>query len=478
MQHDQSFGSFADASASLGAMPGGHEDHFWLPNADPSAEFWDLPQDMSLGLGMEMDFGSATAPVFPTSTPSHRHSASFDWNQDIPLFQDAQPIPTAPSNQLTSPNPGITSPNQSKAAPPRRQRALAPKPPPSEQASFSSANAAAVSGNGLQPAVNFSGDTGALSSRPGTAASLDLNFGMPDTSGAHMSQPSLPANGARRSNNTKKVQPPNVPDRTFSSSPIKSTNGRPKLARTMSENRGKRPAARAPAPHQPPTGARVGNNDPIPRPSGRMSPLKRKHRLSALASIPESASKAGARPKVQFIIDSKGHARAEYTKPELGLTLSQSAINLPHRRESDDSDESSDDDDPIIIPSRNTSFNASFALPDPRKPVGSIFHSTQRSVSDRSTSAEAVRTPLDFESESEAATHETQGGGNAASELLKVVGNRQKRSFNKSSLTHHYNPLISPTSLGAPGFDTDGQEVRCVCNRNAANPEDGFMIQW
>jgi hypothetical protein len=160
-----------------------------------------------------------------------------------------------------------------------------------------------------------------------------------------------------------------------------------------------------------------------------------------------------------------------------------------------DDEDSSSDDEPIIIPSRTSSFNASFALPDPLKPVGSIFHSSRRSVSDRSTSSIGAHDGMggsqhDGESETETFMHERRDKvGDATSELRKVMEDRKKRSNQMGGAgqhrylqTNNLGPFrgdtISPSTLTDSSLMTDRQDIRCVCSRKGADGGDGFMIQW
>jgi hypothetical protein len=166
-------------------------------------------------------------------------------------------------------------------------------------------------------------------------------------------------------------------------------------------------------------------------------------------------------------------------------------------------EDSSSDDEPIIIPSRNSSF----VLPDPQKPTSSsIFHTSQRSISDRSTSTYVshggdgpLGSQVEVESDAETVMNEPPAdkGGDAASELRKVVESRQKRAppppnashrsqrFSSGSFGNYPQNMISPTtvadaSLLTPSTDQrNGHAVRCVCNRNES-PRDGegLMVQW
>lgn len=177
------------------------------------------------------------------------------------------------------------------------------------------------------------------------------------------------------------------------------------------------------------------------------------------------------------------------------ITRSRSSRELSASRRSWESsdDDSSTDEEPIIIPSRTGSFNASFALPDPRKPVGSIFHSGRRSISDRSRSAStpSLVTPTEGDSDPETimADH-PEGGGDAASELRKVVEDRQKRSMlmenvrsqqrilgPSSSGNFQASSISPPISMADSTYRMNGHRIRCVCRRNEADEENGYMLQ-
>jgi hypothetical protein len=161
-----------------------------------------------------------------------------------------------------------------------------------------------------------------------------------------------------------------------------------------------------------------------------------------------------------------------------GISHSQSArVGLGRGSQDSEDDSSETDDEPIIIPSRNASFNASFALPDPLKPVGSIFHSSRRSLSDKSTSTiEGISNGLhDEESEAETVMGEQkEGGGDAASELRKVMESRQRRSLQNGRL--HPGNSQSPTPQMS-AWPMEGRGVRCVCNRNRTDESEGYMMQ-
>ncbi|KAJ4420584.1 hypothetical protein N0V82_004252 [Gnomoniopsis sp. IMI 355080] len=267
--------------------------------------------------------------------------------------------------------------------------------------------------------------------------------------------------------------------------------GRPNLSRSFSEsarggkrtvggNRNPLPAlapARPVTVHQPsvpPRPASQGNGRAQTQsgPSGgRRSPVKslQHHRLSSLTSIPENRSNSLARSNtakrasVKFVIDENGRARAETVadddddepesdagnEPMLPVSKNSAqrnswagplSVSTPVPIE-DEEYSSSSDDEPIIIPSRNTSFN----YPDPPKSSGSANsrppttsssivsqnRTRHRSVSDRppfrqSSNLDLVHDAMDVDPPQQ---HQHQqprpstGGslGDAAAELRKVM---------------------------------------------------------
>ncbi|OLN93918.1 PHD finger protein 20 [Colletotrichum chlorophyti] len=473
-------------------------DMFGFPLSAPSntsTSFWDPAADMS---AMDIDF-SFGPNIFQ---PGHRHMPSFDASQ---MFQETTTLP--PSN------------NQTNAQSVKRTRPLAPKPVRhnvhSSSADISMASASfSTSADDPFGIVSPGGpgvDPGMLFSRRPPSASMDV--AVPVTQGsaqfalaaATETQSRAPMHGdVRRSMSTRELAPSKLSPHILGSSPTK-LHGRPSgLQRSVSESRGRRRLPNtalpklAPAIQPKPQGniaPAVGPSRPLSRPSGRISPLKQQHsRLSSLTSIPETSSPR-PRTSVKFTIDSKGRARAETT---VVMDESQSdnmegrpvAREMPRREKSWDSedDESSTDDEPIIIPSRNTSF----ALPDPRQPSSaSLFHSSRRSVSEHSSSSfGASPSQHDAESEAETVINEAQGkGGDAASELRKLVENRHRRPqapgsqrsqrFASGSFRDHQGGLVSPTafteaSLPSPSKTT--YNVRCVC-RNSGDRQGEYMVQ-
>ncbi|UNI14013.1 hypothetical protein JDV02_000697 [Purpureocillium takamizusanense] len=502
MQNDQPFGQpdFADPShQDLTALVANPSDLFSYPLSAPATapvNFW----DPSMSMGMDLDFGAPGPNMFQSPNPSlHHHTGSFDWNADIQLFQDT-----------TVPPP---SSNQENVQPVRRERTLAPKPSASDALAVTTAMTAVPATQptalddpfGLVP-HGHGVDPGLLSSRPQTSA-MDSQFNGQAESESGSAEEAIVASskshssgGLRRSNSVKGARAGKLPDRALASSPIKTSAARPGLGRSYSENRGKRALGRGSLPTLAPAARPVlqaGSGTSMPaarsggRSSGRVSPSKTMPRISSLASIPETSPQHRPRTSVRFTIDAQGRARAETTvigeSASVGRRVPRSkssrdvssSLSL-HSSEDDDST----DDEPIIIPSRNNSFNASFALPDPRKPVGSIFHSSRRSISDRSASNSAN----DAESEAETVVNERQSkGGDATSELRKVVEDRQKRSsrmesvrsqrFVSTNLGHYTGGIISPTSLTESSYGPESQGVRCVCDSTAPDEAGGFMVQ-
>ncbi|KAL7936335.1 hypothetical protein V8C35DRAFT_321191 [Trichoderma chlorosporum] len=509
MQDDRAYGhpDFSDSFQGhhdMTAMIGGADDMFVYPmSAPPSqANFWDP------AMGMDLDFSTAGATFFQ---PSHRHTGSFDWNSDIQLFQDPVPPPPPPSSNQENVQPNAQNMHQ----PARRERMLAPKPPVTGQSAAPVAATALFQGSmedSYGVVTPMEGvDPGLLYSRPPTASmNADFNPAMNAASADVVMETNNSRTMAqtRRTNSLKEAKRGKMPDRT--SSPVKAM-GRPEMNRSLSEGRAKKAGGRGALPTLAPAArplSQSGNSNANAEAgksarssaSGRMSPLKSQRRLSSLASIPESASQpqlSRPRTSVRFTIDAHGRARAETTVvvEEAGsITRSRSSRELSSARRSWESsdDESSTDEEPIIIPSRAGSFNASFALPDPRKPVGSIFHSSRRSVSDRSRSAStpSLVTQIDGESEAETVlTDHQERGGDAASELRKVVEDRQKRSIQIENSRSQHRILstsssgnfkassISPVSMADSSYRTDGGGIRCVCGGNQRGEENGYMVQ-
>ncbi|XXH04986.1 3-isopropylmalate dehydrogenase [Hypoxylon texense] len=472
------------------------------PSFGDSNMFWDA--DMN---GMDIDFATS-GHVF--QTPSHRPMNSIDWGKSNELFQETGAAPPPPPQQQSQEN----------NAPARKERVLAPKPPP-QNLDTSAADTSMFASSFPASAdesfnMNQSGgvDPGLLFTRPPSS-------GMEPAPLDPMSQPPLMQSfsqpepitlvakptkrgGVRRTGSTKEAG--KKINRATASSPIKPSD-RPGLSRSFSEKINRKPAGRANLPNLAPATRPVSQSSGRSvsqgsRPNGRISPLKsHNHRLPSLSSIPETQTpRPRTQTSVKFTIDSKGRARAETTT----IVVDDDDDQIPtvrrrkeHRGKerswasSENDDDSSTDDEPIIIPSRNTSF----ALPQPQKPSSYAFHSSQRSVSDQSTSSlgiyynELEPAVDDPESEAETVMNMAGGsnGGDAASELRKLVESRQKRIPNESFAPRlaygSASSTITPSPLKngnhrTPSSDR-GNRIRCVCN-TASNHVNGnnYMVQW
>ncbi|KLO94774.1 Uncharacterized protein Y057_4500 [Fusarium fujikuroi] len=517
MQNDQYFGqpdftgnSQQQQQHDIAALMASSGDMFAYPMTAPAATpntFWDP------SMGMDFDFSASPSNVFQTTPVQHghhRHTGSFDWNSEVPLFQD----PNAPFASAGS------DPMQTM----QRDRPLAPKPMGSAGVTTASAAMSAAlsaplddpfglgqSMNGVNPGLLFEPPHNSVLDNP---ALIPVTQAGSAEATIFQSRSRTPlGENIRQSTSMKDLRATKAPDRALAPSPVKA-NPRPGMGRSFSENRGKRaqpqnrPVLPKLAPARPVSQASNGSisdnappNRPIAKSTGRLSPMKSQHRLSGLASIPEGPAlqHQSTRTAVKFTIDSRGRARAETTivpnewdwEPSTnhpGLTRDRS--RTPRDLGPSDDDESSSDDEPIIIPSRNNSFNASFALPDPLRPVGSIFHSSRRSVSDRSTSSihdTIGGSQHDADSENETMMYERKDKiGDAASELRKVMEDRRKRSNPMGRGQHrsfqggHFGPFRgdsnSPSTLTESSLITD-RHVRCLCNRKGADEGDGSMIQ-
>lgn len=472
-----------------------------------SQVFWD--PDPSMG-SMDFDF-AASGAMF--QSPNH-HAAvameSLDWPRSNDMFQQESGV-APPSNQATKP-------------PHRRERVLAPKPPTQSQANDSQDSGM------LGPAYTTSAgapfgmssqrggvDPGMLFSRPPSSRMEPATL---DSLGPAASAPPLPQpaplqsparlpRALRRSASTKETVPSRRLD--VAAGPSAKSTSRPVLSRSFSENRGRKKLSRASAlpplapaaqPGAPQNGRAVSQ---VSRSSGRLSPSKRHHRLCSLTSIPEDHGPK-TRTSVKFTIDSRGRARAETTT----VLVDNSEETTPRAiRYSKDvgygegnaglsDDESSSDDEPIVIPSRNTSF----ALPDPLQPTSSHLFPPSQRVREVSTSSlgiynnEAAQGALGDEdevgSEAETVMNEPRRKyGDAASELRKVVEDRQKRPAVKPNplvVTNKARPQsasssvsrlsVGETSLPTPASSQD-HIVRCICKQTESPPDSSdFMVEW
>ncbi|EJP68891.1 PHD-finger domain-containing protein [Beauveria bassiana ARSEF 2860] len=475
MQYEQSFHQpdFTEATHphDITTLMANSGDMFHYPLSAPAAataNFWD-PQ---ASMGMDLDFNTAAPGMFPSPGTGHRQTGSFDWNNNVQLFQDPGMLPPSSNQENVQPQQSVNlSMNQ------YTQQLDDP---------FAMMN----NGELVDPNLMM-GQNGAM---PAFAAAEQAIPAPGVPARKTTSKPKLNRAGNNKSTSTAKV-----PDRKLASSPLKHPRNALQPPAGDSQGRGKlirsntlptlAPAARSMAQV---AGGSADGGRPMARPSGRISPAKNQRRLSSLASIRETST-AVQRAPVRFTIDARGRARAETTmmgqsSMTQSLPRSKSNRDLPSRSTWDaSSDDESEDEDPIIIPSRTNSFSASFALPDPRKPVGSIFHRPRRSTSDRSSSSAGgeIGHPNGDESEAETILNEQRGrGGDAASELVKLVESRQKRLSQPNmpgrlltNLGDFRSDTVSPSSLAESGYGTDAQGVRCVCKRSGSS-KNAFMVQW
>ncbi|KAK0646182.1 hypothetical protein B0T16DRAFT_390661 [Cercophora newfieldiana] len=480
MQNDQGFGQ-SDFMGNPQQQPGmggfvtTPSDMFSYPLSAPAGaqafggqrSFWDA--DMG---GMDIDFSTNGNNVF--QSPG---SANWATNQ---FLQGAGPVhdqgdENTPTGKRDHP---MTSqaPMQTLGTSAAEQVLFAASFPTSMEDPFGIAN----NGGGVNPGLLFS--------RP-PSSSLDLAFQAPAQlntapaplaphemhTGRRVTAPKPSRRGELRRSASEVEIAPKKQDRVTASSPIK-PSGRPGLSRSLSESRGKNSMSRsslptlAPAPRaQPLTLNTAGAGRPVisqpKRGSGRTSPLKGHHqRLPSLSSIPETAGPR-TRTHAKFMIDANGRARVETTvivdddddaPPTVRKRHSAQPLSRQRWASSEDDDDSSTDDEPIIIPSRNTSF----ALPDPLKPTSiHPFHSSQRSVSERSTTSYTTfrSSQDDGDSDRETvindATPTGKTSGDAASELRKLRESRRMMPLSAKPRRH------KPTHA-LDGFEKSGG--KCV----------------
>lgn len=500
MHDGQNFGhtDFLETSQphDMNDLLGDVGDMFGYPISAPVTapeSFWDTS---NMALSMDIDFSNPGASLFqypttPSHRPSgsfassHRPSGSFDWNSEVPLFEAPQARPT--------------SSNQENIRPPhRRQRALAPKPPASQQMR-GTATSTSMAPTVQPPIFTFpltgalgEVDPGVLFSRPHTSAT-NVNYSLNDLETPFAAEPVIgPSSGSlRRSASAKGTRNGKMAEPAPVSSPKKPSPARPGLGRSFSENKGRKTLGQAPVLKQaagPRSALQARGGGPsmetsrsLNRSSGRISPVKSSHSQS-LASIPESASRPVSRASIVFTIDNSGHARAEQYEPSGYVDINRLVKSRSVRGQSFPREEADDsDDEPIILPSRNTSF----ALPDPRKPVGSFFQSSRRSISNESTSTltfpddqNAISNDIESEAESESVNEGLDTKGSAVSELLEIVKNRKRQMpSTRTRTTRSVNQRSLRKNAGL-GNTMDGQAIRCVCHNNGADENDGFMIQW
>lgn len=530
MQNEQGFGQpdflGNPQQPGMGTFVTSPSDMFSYPLSAPASaqsfsgqrSLWDT--DMG---GMDIDFSVNSNNVFQASASANQAMGPVEWAGTNQFLHGTQV--QGDENTRTGKRDGpMTSqpPMQTMETSAAEQALFAASFPTSLDDPFGIAN----NGGAVNPGLLFS--------RP-PSSNMDLSFqaaqqmnglsippALQDTqTGRRNTDPKAPQRGELRRSASEREIAPRKQDRATASSPIKAS-GRPGLSRSFSENKGKRPLCRAslptlapaaprPQPQLQPFNTSGGGRPPMParRPSGRSSPLKGQHqRLPSLSSIPETTGPR-VRTQATFSIDASGRARVE-TKTiidddDQSLSTIRKRHNMqPRTRQrwtsSESDSDSSTDDEPIIIPSRNTSF----VLPDPLRPTSKHpFHSSQRSVSERSSASYSTfrGSQDDADSDKETVINDVtptgKPSGDATSELRKLRESRREllstakpRRFASLSggpgtagfaASFGGHNVLSPTtlseaSLPTPSTATRSRGVRCICNRTEV-PRGSFLAQ-
>lgn len=567
-------------------VTGSPEDVFGYPMGPATAPpitgprpFWGMDMDTT-GMGIDVDMSAAGAEIFQnpqTQGPGDQAINSLDWGNASQVFQQTN---LAGQQQQQPPQSQVQAAQQNQST--RRERPLAPKTVTTSSPKFSQTSPGQnYSFGSFQMSMDdpFSTSPGGVD--PGLLFSQQSSLSMPLDPSPRRPSSSAPIVGSGPSElsapvSTNDIRRPksigaqgqrNQPARPPAAiSPTKSSAVKPGLSRSFSESSkpGKRTAGGgrpllpnlAPAPvaaHQPSLPPPVvSQNNALThqravRSGGRRSPVKssQHHRLSSLTSIPENTIRTQARQRsaklasVKFVIGEDGRARTETVvdDDEDDLEPVYPSSNQPGSQRSSwagfpvkpdvDNDEcsSSSDDEPIIIPSRNTSFN----FPEPPRSSGSSLsrpptaasnmsqNRRQRSFSERSSfsSSSFRRNPRSgpaaslvdqMEIDQQEApppppsTRPSTGGslGDAAAELRKVMqAGTGKRpgvpaatqvvptgsgggSMHRRRLTPGQRSSSSTISATpSPTHNPSQGQVRCVCNR--PEPEvDGLLhlIKW
>lgn len=560
-------------------VTGSPEDVFGYPMGPATAPpitgprpFWGMDMDTT-GMGIDVDISAAGADIFQNSQTqgtSDQTVNSLGWGSANQVFQQTN---LAGQQQQQS---HVQAAQQNQST--RRERPLAPKTVTTSSPKFSHASPGQnYSFGSFQMSMDdpFSTSPGGVD--PGLLFSQQSSLSMPMepspqrpsssapivNSGANELSVPVPTNDIRRSKSIGAQGQRNQSARPPATlSPTKSSAVKPGLSRSFSESSkpGKRTVGGgrpllptlAPAPvavHQPSLPPPVASqNNALTHPrgvrsGGRRSPVKSSHhhRLSSLTSIPENTIRTQARQRsaklasVKFVIGEDGRARTETVVddeddlepafPSSNQSGSQRSSWAGFPAKPDDNDDecsSSSDDEPIIIPSRNTSFN----FPEPPRSSSSSFSRPptatsnmsqsrrQRSVSERSSfsSSSFRRNPRNGpatslvdqmeidqqEAPPPPSTRPSTGGslGDAAAELRKVMqagtskrpgvpaqaassgsgggsGHLQRLTPGQRSSSSTISATPSPTHNPSQG------QVRCVCNRPEAEV-DGLLhlIKW
>ncbi|KAB8296866.1 hypothetical protein EYC80_002275 [Monilinia laxa] len=470
-----------DHHAQIMAQSSASVDPFGYPMSAPaSAPFfnshkaiWDTSMD-----GMELDFSTDSAGIFHQG---HRPSSSMDWGRSNQMFQESMNL-----------SPQKSSEPKGESEPRKRHRPIASKsslpttsalPTSLPLLAFSSAT---TTSNSIAM-ESFSGvvDPGLVYSRtrrgnisqgefedvmlpaPRAATSPIRNAEVLEPYQHQIREYTREQEELRRSRSYIESSLGHRIDRRTASSPVKGS-ARPGFQRSASESRDKR------------------NPEPPRFNSGRLSPVKQL-RHPSLTSIPESpVTLPKLRRDIKLAVGSNGRATVVVDNEPARRAQRSSSQVIDYESEYD----SSTDEEPIIIPSRNNSFN----LPQQRPLKLDLFDTSSSDFRRPSTSTSGYsrssgqHTSIDEMSEAETVLDEVKTG-DAASALRKVV---RERRTNQRISNNGRPPRLYSDATPRPGRYTeytsssnnspDGATpsssrsgtTRCVCN-NADG--DSFMIQ-
>ncbi|RAL59306.1 hypothetical protein DID88_006911 [Monilinia fructigena] len=430
-----------DHHAQIMAQSSAFVDPFGYPMSAPaSAPFFDSHKaiwDTSMD-GMELDFSTDSAGIFHQG---HRPSSSMDWGRSNQMFQESMNL-----------SPQKSSEPKGESEPRKRHRPIASK------SSLPTTSALPTS----LPLLAFS-----------SATTTSNSIAMESFSG--VVDPGLVYSRTRRGNVSQgEFEDVMLPAPRAATSPIRNAKVlEPDLhdlvfRRSVSESRDKR------------------NPESLRINSGRLSPVKQL-RHPNLTSIPESpVILPKLRRDIKLAVGSNGRATVVVDDEPARRVQRSSSQVIDYESEYD----SSTDDEPIIIPSRNNSFN----LPQHRPPKFDLFDTSSSDFRRPSTSTSGYsrssgqHTSIDEMSEAETILDEVKTG-DAASALRKVVRERrtnQRISNNGRPLrlcsdatprpgryTEHTSSSNNSLDGATPSSSRSGT-TRCVCN-NADG--DSFMIQ-
>ncbi|QSZ30879.1 hypothetical protein DSL72_000437 [Monilinia vaccinii-corymbosi] len=395
------------------------------PFFNSNKAMWDTSMD-----GMDLDFSNDSAAIFHHG---HRPSNSMDWGRSNQMFQESMNL-----------SPAESSKPKAESEPRKRHRPIASKSSLSKISALPTSlpllafSSAAATSNSIAM-ESFPGvvDPGLVYSRTraGNASQREFeDVPLPArraaTSPIRNSEVLEPyqhqtreytreQEELRRSRSFKESSFGYRIDRRTASSPVKGS-ARPGFQRSVSESRDKR-------------------NQELPRfRSGRLSPAKQQ-RHPNLTSIPESpVTLLKLQRDIKLAVSSNGRATVVVIDDEPVTNVRRPSFQvIDYESEYD----SSTDEEPIIIPSRNNSFN----IPQQKRSRFDSFDNSSSDFRRPSTSTSGYsrssgrHTSIDEMSEAETVLDEVKTG-DAASALRKVVRERRsnRRILNNGRPLHLY----------------------------------------